>query len=76
MSLCPIRQSKQSSERRFFHPLNSLGVSTNLWLSLLCKIDFFLFSQTYIKNCLKFIDSKSVFSFSLALVIVEFLAIL
>jgi hypothetical protein len=50
---------------RLFHSVITLIVSNNL-----CFI-VFKFSQTYLKNSK---DSKSVLIFSLALVVVEFLA--
>jgi hypothetical protein len=61
----------------YFHPVNSLVVSRNLWLILLNKIGLFL-------NLLKHTsifkynskDSKSVLIFPPALVVVELLAVL
>jgi hypothetical protein len=62
---------------RLFHPVNSLVVSRNLWLILLGKIWLFLNLVKYTtKNYLNLKDSKSVLIFYVALVVVEFSAIL
>jgi len=59
---------------RHFHPKNSLVVNGYLWLILLSKIGLFL---NLVKHTLKNSkDSKLVLIFSLALMVVELLAIL
>ncbi len=64
------------TQMRLFHPVNSLSVSRNLWLILVSKIWLFLY---LVKNTSKkfqnYKDSISVL-YSLALAIVELLAIL
>jgi hypothetical protein len=59
---------------RLFHQVNSLVFTRNLWQILLSKILLFLNLVKHASKNSK--DSKSVLSFSLALVVVEFLAIL
>jgi hypothetical protein len=58
-------------------PINSLVVSRDLWLIVLSQIKSLLNVVKHSsKNFLTSKDSKSVLIFSLALVVVEFLAIL
>ncbi len=61
---------------RIFHQVNSLIVRRNLWLIFLNKIWLFSYLVKLTSNNFKNSqDSKSALIFSLALLVVEFLAI-
>ncbi len=78
---CPANAGTQprtsgSFQGRLFHPENCLVVSRNMWLILFSKIGWFLYLAIQTKKFCNSNDSKSVLIFSLALVVVNILAIL
>ncbi len=74
------KQHKQSwiknNTMEMVHPINSFVVTTNQWLILLSKINFFKLILTYILKSKNSKDSIYVHIFYLASMVVELLAIL